>query len=95
MTNNFFFFLKERHSKLSRKKVGKKWQFFAKFNYLVLGFKVVKMAQNFTFSCFSCISKDIVVRRNFLKYFLAAIAALYLTMSVGLSVSNEFQRFNS
>ena len=65
---NFFFFYKERHSKLNRKKgiLGKNGNF-ANFKYAVRGYKMVKMAQHFTCSCFSCISKDIDVRQNFFK----------------------------
>ena len=43
---------------------------FANFMYVEVGLKVVKMAPNFTCSCFLCISKDIDVRRNYLKEFL-------------------------
>ena len=38
------------------------------FKSMVVGFKIVKMAQNCTCSCFSCISKDKDVRWNCLKY---------------------------
>jgi hypothetical protein len=43
---------------------------FANFKYKKMGSKIVKMIQNFTCSCFSCIYRDIGVGRKILRTFL-------------------------